>query len=154
MHQSIMGLGVCVLSVAACNFEHYGEEDCIDEEDPSWGASSSGPSGPAEPPAAAGGGGSSGGAPKEPAIPPVRCEDESDCAPGFNCHLGREQCLPASAETCGELKQEWECSERSDCTPVYAGIGCSCGTDCECVGGEPGCICESFEFFACMPAAG
>jgi hypothetical protein len=34
---------------------------------------------------------------------------------------------------------------------VYAGVSCSCGPDCHCVGGEAGCICESFEFFRCEP---
>lgn len=143
MHKSILGLVVCVLSVGACNFEHVGEGDCIDEEGPAQ------PPPPREPV----GSGGPGGAPKEPTPPPPPCEDESNCAPGFNCHLGRGQCLPAQEETCGELKQETECTERRDCTPVYAGIGCSCGADCECVGGEPGCICQSFDFFVCMPAA-
>jgi len=63
--------------------------------------------------------------------------------------LEAHECLPAAEETCGELETELACTHRSDCTPIYGGTNCSCGQDCECQGGEPGCICESFEFFVC-----
>ncbi len=77
------------------------------------------------------------------------CTGESDCAPGFNCDPAKSACFPASAPTCGELGTEAECAARADCLPIYAGIECSCGADCTCQGGEPGCVCQSFEFFRC-----
>jgi hypothetical protein len=85
-----------------------------------------------------------GGTPK-----PMPCSVESDCARGYNCDTTRGECLPTDAETCPELTTEASCSVRKDCTTVYAGTNCTCGPDCECTGGEPGCICERFEFFRC-----
>lgn len=80
------------------------------------------------------------------------CAGESDCAAGENCDAARALCLPSSEPTCGELGSEAECGARSDCKPIYAGIECSCGADCTCQGGEPGCVCQSFEFFRCADA--
>jgi hypothetical protein len=105
----------------------------------SSGGSSSGGS-------SSGGSGGSGGA-TEP--PPTPCDEERDCDAGYNCNIELGECQPADAETCGELDSEGECAERGDCIPVYGGTNCSCGQDCECQGGEPGCVCESFEFFVC-----
>lgn len=79
----------------------------------------------------------------------VACEDESSCDEGFNCDPQRSVCLPADAERCSELASEAQCAERNDCIVTYAGINCSCGADCTCTGGEPGCVCDSFEFHAC-----
>lgn len=80
------------------------------------------------------------------------CQSESDCAEGFNCDLARSFCLPSPDPTCAELAAEAECVARPDCVPIYAGIECSCGPDCTCQGGEPGCVCQSFEFFRCADA--
>lgn len=80
------------------------------------------------------------------------CAVEADCIAGFNCDLATKSCLPAAHETCGELANEAACVGRDDCVPSYAGVDCSCGPDCTCKGGEPGCVCESFEFFRCEPA--
>ena len=88
-------------------------------------------------------------APVEP--PPTPCNQESDCEPGFNCDYGRSECVPADEETCLELASEGECDARNDCLTVYAGTDCSCGPECTCSGGEPGCVCQSFEFFQCEP---
>jgi hypothetical protein len=78
------------------------------------------------------------------------CADEAECAPGFNCDAERGTCTPAaSGETCAEIADEAACAQRPDCTLVYAGVDCSCGAGCECVGGEPNCVCEAFEFFRC-----
>jgi hypothetical protein len=66
--------------------------------------------------------------------------------------VARGVCTPSDVETCGELTTEAACDERTDCLPIYAGTGCSCGPDCQCIGGEPGCICTSFEFFRCEPS--
>lgn len=77
------------------------------------------------------------------------CAKEADCLAGFNCDSASNACLPASAETCGELADEGACLDRNDCAPNYAGVDCTCGKDCKCVGGEPGCVCTSFEFFRC-----
>jgi len=79
----------------------------------------------------------------------VSCVEERDCARGFNCDYERHECTPTDAETCPELSTESACDHRNDCMSIYAGINCSCGADCECVGGEPGCVCQSFEFFSC-----
>jgi hypothetical protein len=169
-----------MFGLAACNFENY--EDCQDDElelDDDWGGHSKAGKGPSEPGSGAtgsgatgsgatgsgatGSGGSAGsgsspaegGTPGEPEPmepPPTACEAERDCDAGYNCDLEAGVCAPADAETCGELVTEQECSSRTDCTPIYGGTNCSCGADCECMGGEPGCICESFEFFVCRPA--
>lgn len=81
--------------------------------------------------------------------PAASCSAEKDCAPGFNCDAAQSVCLPAAAETCAELADETACIARKDCAAAYAGVDCSCGPDCQCVGGEPGCVCASFEFFRC-----
>ncbi|MCC6900353.1 MAG: hypothetical protein IT377_15350 [Polyangiaceae bacterium] len=77
------------------------------------------------------------------------CVKESDCLGGFNCDAPTKSCLPSATETCGEVGSEAACLTRKDCVPSYAGVDCTCGPDCKCLGGEPGCVCESFEFFRC-----
>lgn len=79
------------------------------------------------------------------------CVSEPDCPQNFNCDLARTTCEPASAPTCGELMNAADCGKRADCRAVYAGVDCSCGTGCQCQGGEPGCVCQSFQFFECSP---
>lgn len=170
MNKPIGVIVACVLGLFACNVEHYDEcegDDSFDDFEeqpprPSGGSKSTGgdtSSGNTAGGGAANGGGagsdSGGGAagapgPIEP--PKVPCEKERDCAPGFNCNYDVNECEPAAQETCGELDLEADCSARADCVPVYGGTNCSCGQDCECEGGEPGCICESFEFFVCRAA--
>jgi hypothetical protein len=178
MKKSIGGFVVCLLGLAACNVEHYDDckDDSFDFEGDfggsvghsragasGTGGKTSGDSGAAtgggttagsgatggSAPDGAGGeaGGSSGSGPV--VVPPQHCEQESDCEPGFNCDLEQQQCLPSDEETCAELKTEAACTHRSDCTPIYAGTNCSCGQDCKCRGGEPGCVCETFGFFGC-----
>jgi hypothetical protein len=83
--------------------------------------------------------------------PLTPCSKEADCAAGFNCDAALGKCTPGDYETCGELATEAACGVRIDCKVVYAGVNCSCGPDCHCVGGEAGCICESFQFFRCEP---
>ncbi|MCA9639687.1 MAG: hypothetical protein KC492_03305, partial [Myxococcales bacterium] len=95
--------------------------------------------------AGSGGGTNTGGSGSASSIP---CENESDCDPGFNCDYQAGLCAPSDAETCEELG-EAECGTRTDCEVIYAGVDCSCGAGCECQGGEPGCVCDSFEFFRC-----
>jgi hypothetical protein len=169
-----MGLIIAsLLCLGACDIEHY--DDCEDkdgfdfEDDFETGAragtsakAGSAPSG--EDGGSSGNGGSSGGGspsagsagtggtPEPPEPPATPCEKENDCDAGFNCNFDVHECQPADAETCGELESEAACSERTDCVPIYGGTNCSCGADCECQGGEPGCICESFQYFVCQPA--
>jgi len=117
------------------------------------GAQSGGSSGGAQGGGSSGDGdgesaGASGAAPE----PSEGCDEERDCQRGFNCDLDAHQCVAADAETCPELATEAACSNRRDCLPIYAGIGCSCGQDCQCQGGEPGCVCDSFAFAACESA--
>jgi hypothetical protein len=84
-----------------------------------------------------GGGGQGGTAPA--------CLDDIDCAE-------QEICTPEGAcavPSCEEIDSETTCLERADCETVYAGVDCSCGQGCTCQAGEPGCVCESFEFFQC-----
>lgn len=174
MKKSIGGLVVVLLGLVACNVEHY--DDCYDEDDEfgDFGGSRSLPDKPSSSGKASTGGATAGssavagnsttggstpeagdagasGAPPV-VVPPDACEKERDCKPGFNCDVETHECLPAAEETCGELETEAACTHRSDCTPIYGGTNCSCGQDCECQGGEPGCICESFEFFVCRAA--
>lgn len=85
-------------------------------------------------------------------VPSATCDEQTDCGEGFVCDDALATCIPGIA-ACEDLETEAACSARSDCEPVYAGIDCSCGPDCTCIGGEPGCVCESFEFFACSPVA-
>lgn len=157
----------CALGLCACNVEHY--EDCADDDFGDGFAGSHSKAGSTSTAGTATGGttttggttatgeagagdeASAGGAGAAPATPkPMTCDDEHDCAPGYNCNFETAQCEPAAEETCGELTTEAACSHRTDCTPVYAGINCSCGQDCACKGGEPGCVCESFDFFVCQ----
>ena len=179
MNKSIGGFVVCLLGLVACNVEHYDDctGDSFDYGDDSGGsvghsrAGSSSSSGKTSgdsgatasgatagratagsAPDGAGGDRQNTGGSGPVVAPPRHCDQESDCDPGFNCDLEAQQCLPSDEETCGELKSEAACTHRSDCTPIYGGINCSCGQDCECEGGEPGCVCESFEFFVCRPA--
>jgi hypothetical protein len=77
------------------------------------------------------------------------CVSEPDCPADYNCNLERGTCEPASTPTCGELMSAADCGIRADCRSVYAGVDCSCGTGCTCQGGEPGCVCQSFQFFEC-----
>jgi hypothetical protein len=79
----------------------------------------------------------------------VACQDEASCEAGYNCDLKRFVCTPTDNELCSELKNEASCAERDDCVVTYAGVNCSCGADCTCMGGEAGCVCERFEFHAC-----
>lgn len=173
MKKSIGGLVVCLLGLVACNVEHY--EDCdgdgFDDGDAFGGShsragssSTSGKAGSTSDSAGTASGGTaatSGGtgsagtaaaAGESGIATPDPCDKERDCAPGYNCNLEQRECLPAAEETCGELETEAACTHRSDCTPIYGGTNCSCGQDCECKGGDPGCVCESFEFFVCRVA--
>jgi hypothetical protein len=175
MKKSIGGLVVCLLGLVACNVEHYDDcdEDGFDDGDAFGGShsragtgSTSGKAGSTSPSAGTAAGGSdataggtgsagtaaaaSGGEGGDPVVvPPDPCDKERDCAPGYNCNLEQHECQPAAEETCGELETEAACTHRSDCTPIYGGTNCSCGQDCECKGGEPGCVCQSFQFFVC-----
>ena len=172
MNKSIGGFVVCLLGLVACNVEHFDdcEGDSFDYDD-GFGGSHKTPVPPASggtnaasggTDAASGGtdatngagatsgaGATNGEGGAAPAVEPTACDSEDDCEPGFNCAFDAQQCQPADEETCGELDTEAACTHRSDCTPVYAGTNCSCGQDCECRGGEPGCVCESFGFFGC-----
>ena len=180
MNKSIGYIVVCVLGLTACNVEHYDDDcgdvpDLGDDFDSGHGYSgasagghgskggatsagnanganagsdsgaSGGSAGSGSSSAEAGAGGTT------PVTPPATpCEKERDCAPGYNCNLDLQQCQPADEETCAELDTEAACTHRSDCTPIYGGTNCSCGQDCECHGGDPGCVCESFQFFVCQ----
>jgi hypothetical protein len=84
---------------------------------------------------------------------PPSCTVDSDCPSGSQCDASSGHCV-ASPTTCADLANEATCSARADCMPIYAGVDCSCGPDCTCQGGEPGCVCQSFEFFRCEDAAG
>lgn len=154
--KKIVLLMTCMVGLAACNFENY--EECTEDGeldiDDDWGGHSTAGKGPGDP-GGSGASSSQAGTPNMPEPmepPPTPCEAETDCEPGFNCDFDAGVCAPADAETCGELSES-ACTERADCTPIYAGTNCSCGADCECMGGEPGCICESFQFFMCTAAA-
>jgi len=168
MTKSIGCAVVCLLGLAGCTVERY--DDCDDDfhyrdddddrpSKPSAGSDSGGRASQSEGGTAGGGkGGSAGSAAGGTSsggtgpAPNPSCEEERDCEPGYNCDLEQHECVATDAETCPELKTEAACENRRDCVPIYGGINCSCGQDCECKGGEPGCICESFEFFACEAA--
>src|SRR5215217_7685353 len=171
MNGSMKGIAiVCLLGLVGCTYESY--DDCEKdgyEDGDGWGTGASSHAGKGNE-AGAGSGGSAaagagavsnggtsagtgavtsggsaaGGAAPEP---PATCTEERDCDRGYNCNLDSGECEPSDQETCAELESEAACSNRRDCEPVYGGINCSCGADCECEGGEPGCVCESFEFF-------
>jgi hypothetical protein len=83
------------------------------------------------------------------------CSEDQPCTfEGFACELALGTCVPQSQPTpCEAIWDQAECEQRSDCEAVYAGVNCSCGPGCECQGGEPGCVCEQFEFYACEEAS-
>jgi hypothetical protein len=81
-------------------------------------------------------GGSAGSAGTAGSGPSTTCELERDCPRGYNCDLEQHECVRADAETCPELESEAACTNRRDCVPIYGGINCSCGQDCECKGGD------------------
>lgn len=169
MRKLIGGFVACLVGLMACNVEHYEDCDTAGFDDAgTFGGSGSGLAPSRGQQAAgsstAGGQQASGGAdagqadhegdlggaanPPAPGLKP--CGSERDCDPGFNCDLQQQLCQPSDEETCGELATELACTHRSDCTPIYAGTHCSCGQDCECHGGDPGCVCQTFEFFGCQ----
>lgn len=167
MNTSILFAAVCALSSVACDVSCFGEcddwsdDDCSEHhgsagrdnhgggsagDNASGGRSESGGSANSGNSAGTASSGGNGGT---PAV--TSCVEERDCPRGFNCDTERKECLPAEAETCPELSTEAVCDNRNDCMAIYAGINCSCGADCTCKGGEPGCVCESFQFFSCEP---
>lgn len=162
MNKTLGWFVMCSWGLLACNVEHF--DDCRgDDDDDDYGdvggshtkAGSASQAGKGE---GRGGDGNysmqepgEAGVGAGPTSPrPEPCTEERDCAPGYNCNLEVGECQAADEETCGELMTEAACTHRTDCTPIYAGINCSCGQDCECKGGEPGCVCESFDFFVCQ----
>ena len=176
MYKSVLFAAVCALSSLACEVDCFGDGD-DDWPDDSWNperAGRSAQSGAASGGKSAAGGtsstgnetggsaacGDAGGTANAPgtgghSIPEVTpCDQESDCARGFNCDSARKECVAADAETCAELRTEANCDNRNDCVSIYAGTNCSCGPECTCIGGEPGCVCESFAFFACEALGG
>ena len=83
-------------------------------------------------------------------VPTAVCTNDAECAAGQLCDLGTSTCVPdPGPAACADVAGAQACIDRPDCEPVYAGVNCSCGPGCECAGGEPGCVCESFEFFKC-----
>lgn len=166
---SLIALAGSVVFASGCRIEtHDGDDECDGNHGSRSGASggnaSSGGAGNASSGGAASGG-HSGGFASDPCnvdtdcdsdaycdqhqcVPGDPCASEDDCAAGFNCYGDPSVCLPAAGETCPELDEN-ACSGRWDCEVIYAGVDCSCGSGCECMGGEPGCVCESFDFFRC-----
>lgn len=161
MNKTMGWVFVCLLGLAGCTIERFDDDDCDDvgDDDVGRGASSDGgkaSAGSSSAPddddrgkAGKAGTGASGGGGSSSHPPLVTCEAERDCLPGYNCDVDAKQCVPAAEETCPELGTELSCTHRTDCAAIYGGTNCSCGQDCECKGGEPGCVCESFQFFAC-----
>ena len=178
MTKSVIFAVVCAVSGVACDIKSF--DGCDDDdswsdherpprpgEEESGGASSggsdngsggtssggsessSGGTGASNQAGSAGSAGTAGNAGDDPT--PTPCTEESDCPRGFNCDDDLGECVPADAETCPELHTETACDNRNDCVTTYAGTNCSCGPECACIGGEPGCVCESFAFFECAP---
>jgi Cys-rich repeat protein len=88
-------------------------------------------------------------------VPAGLCATDEDCGEGYVCDEPQSTCVPDETPppTCGDMQTEIDCVQFGGCEPVYAGVDCSCGQDCECTGGEPGCVCASFEFFKCEAVA-
>lgn len=82
------------------------------------------------------------------------CVCDDDCGEGLTCDEEHGSCVPGEDPaplTCEEVELEEDCTAREDCEPIYAGVNCSCGPDCQCQGDEPNCVCESYEYFVCAP---
>lgn len=158
---SLVGFALSLVLASGCSIETHEGDEC--DANGGSGARSAGSGGSSKEGSATGGsssggtsststggtgasGGSAGGTGSASSVP---CENESDCDPGFNCDYDVGLCSPADAETCEELSED-ACGTRTDCEVIYAGVDCSCGAGCECQGGEPGCVCDSFEFFRCQ----
>jgi hypothetical protein len=165
MTRAVIYAVVCAFSLGACHIRH--SEGCDDDDFSGAGrpelpdlpsgtggtvSSSSGGNGATSGSDGSGSGGSSTGGTAGSDDLPTPCAEEADCPRGFNCDYEAGECTPADAETCAELSSEDSCDNRNDCVAVYAGTNCSCGPECACIGGEPGCVCESFAFFACEVA--
>ena len=167
MIKSVLLAAVCAMSSLACEITCI--ENCHDDDGDQYsgphrgggggkagGSSASGGTSATTNESAGvancGGTGATAGSPSDGghSSPPTRCSKESDCERGFNCDYESKECTPADAETCGELSTEADCDNRNDCVSIYAGTNCSCGPECTCVGGEPGCVCQSFAFFTCQ----
>ena len=167
MIKSVLISVVCATSSVACDVSCLEDCDWSDEcsehhhdsggggNNASGGASASGnESGGSGNSSDRAGNGNSAGRGSGPKPVPTTCAKESDCERGFNCDHERKECVPAGAETCAELSSEADCDNRNDCVSIYAGTDCSCGPECTCIGGEPGCVCQSFAFFSCDPLEG
>lgn len=170
MNTTIVFAALCALSSFACDVSCLEDCDDFDEcsehdhgdgghKDPEGKSGNSNASGGASGSGSSSNSGESGGTAASAgkgggASPKTPCTQESDCARAFNCDYERKECVEADAETCPELSSETACDNRNDCMSIYAGTNCSCGPECACVGGEPGCVCESFAFFRCEPIKG
>ena len=163
MYKSILLAAVCAMSSLACEITCI--ENCDDHDTSSphsaggSGKAGTNHSGGSSATANQSGGsancgdGSAGsGNGSQPQATP--CSKESDCERGFNCDYESKECVAAGAETCSELESETDCDNRNDCVSIYAGTDCSCGPECTCKGGEPGCVCEKFAYFSCEPVEG
>jgi hypothetical protein len=166
MNKAMGSFVLAALCLGACDIEHYDECSRDDE----WqfeddfetghraGSSSKAGTAPQDdddgPGGVTGAGGTNrggaAGAPETMLPPATPCQKERDCDAGFNCNYDALECEPSEVETCAEMESEEECAVRNDCIPVYGGVNCSCGADCECQGGEPGCICETFDYLVCQ----
>jgi hypothetical protein len=148
MARSLVMAGVCLAIATACNIEsHEGDvnDSCGDAGAAGQSAATGGGSGDggsaggAGATANGGNGGSGGGS--------------GSGSGGSAAAAGRAGAAGAAGgstpPTCADWTTELECVAQTGCEPVYAGVDCSCGADCACVGGEPNCVCSSFEFFEC-----
>ncbi|MBN4059119.1 hypothetical protein JYT22_00535 [Endomicrobium sp. AH-315-J14] len=83
-----------------------------------------------------------------------KCDNRSTCVPDVSGEVENPTKNPIKEPTItyNKLPKETDCEARKDCKTVYAGVDCSCGADCSCVGGEPNCVCATFEYFKCEDA--
>ena len=167
MIKSVLLSVVCATSSVACDVSCLEDcdwsDECSEHHHDSGGGGNNASGGVGATGNESGGGGNSSdragtgnsaGRGNGPKPVPTTCAKESDCERGSNCDYERKECVPAGAETCAELSSERDCDNRNDCVSIYAGTDCSCGPECTCIGGEPGCVCQSFAFFSCDPLEG
>jgi hypothetical protein len=142
MARALVMAGVCLAIATACNIESH-------EGDVNEACGDAGAAGQSAATGGGGGDGGSAGATASGGSAGASGSGSGGSAGGSGSSGAAGAAGGGIPPTCADWTTELECVAQTGCEPVYAGVDCSCGADCACVGGEPNCVCSSFEFFEC-----
>ncbi|GAB4523659.1 MAG: hypothetical protein Tsb0020_41980 [Haliangiales bacterium] len=84
------------------------------------------------------------------------CAEGSTAAILDGCYTGSciplDQCKEEPLPTCDQLPDEDSCYERTDCSPTYIGVDCTCegGGSCRCTADDVTCSCASYDYAGCV----